>query len=200
MDPLQHDPREALERNIRRGYRNGAIDAGCGVAVVLVVFALLRLLADTDPAAGAPHLAELWFLPSAACLGGGIGLLTRIYRISALVRHTIGTDYGGLRRLARVVVRGKAEELTPEEEQVAPLYAAVISRTLPYSLSATGANLSGVLFVQLAGLDSRSADVFRLVLVAAIAAVLVWGFISVVLNTRRARAYAAAHPVVSASA
>ncbi|GAA2754344.1 hypothetical protein [Amnibacterium kyonggiense] len=118
--------------------RRIVVIAGVFVLVLLVAGIGLSLLTT---AVGAPRertdVPALLFAVEFAFLAAALTCTATALRLQRQVREQVTRDVGMLRRIAKVVARGKRIDLAPDEEVLAARYAAIIAVSLPFTLGFT---------------------------------------------------------------
>lgn len=179
--------------DIRKGWRNAAIGFLIGLAVAVVVLVIgVALSSRSDHGFDGQFAFEGL---SFAVLGAAIGLMINAFRVARRMREATGSDYGTMRRIGRVVLRGKSEPLNADEEQRAARYATIASRWLPYQGAQYGLLYTGIVLTQVGALFGRH-DEFGVVQITEIGLLIVVYAVLLPLLLRRARrasAYASAH-------
>ena len=181
--------------DIRRGWRNGVIGFVSGVVIGAVLVTVALVLRPGRP----PIVLQVGALGVAfAFLGASIGLSIAAFRIARSMRQATGDEFSTARRIGRVVLRGKPEQLSPEEEQRAARYARIARRWMPYQLAQVALLYTGLVLIQVGSLfdhdDSlRPVQLAEIVLLVVLYAALTPLMVS---RTRRAGRYADAHPIV----
>lgn len=165
---------------------------GVFVGVLLVSSIGLPLLFALDR--GKDHLVDaLLFGFEFACLAAGLACTATTLRLQRQVREQVTRDVGVLRRIAKVVVRGKRIELQPGEEALAARYAAITAVTLAFSLGFVLLLYVGIAAQQVEQiLDGRTGGFSTGLLVFLVVALVVLVPLQVV-RIRRVRAYAREH-------
>lgn len=183
-----------LDREIRSGWRRGGIGAAIGLAVGVLLIGGLSLL--LDPGETLLGATTIGIVASMVLLGAAIGMLTKSLTLSRRIRDELGGDFSTARRIGRAVA-GKGETLTPEDEDAAARYAAIVSRWQPFQLTASLLILVAVGVQQVGNLleDGGRLDQVRWITLGVLALALVVLLPLTVVRMRRLRAYAVAHPV-----
>ena len=125
-------------------------------------------------------------------------MMLTTFRVSRKIRQTIGGEYGPVRRIARVVIRHKSEDLTPIEQRNAVRYALIVGRWLPFQSVQFALLYVGLVLEQVSTMfDHQGIGVVQI-------GVMIWfiviGVVVVPLQLtrgRRARNYAAEHALSS---
>ncbi|RIX30709.1 hypothetical protein [Amnibacterium setariae] len=182
---------DGVRAAIRTAWRRAGIGAAIGLAFGILLVTVLGLgLAggDLDWRLGA---FVLLFTGLGASLAASFGSLA----VGRRVREVIGEEWTSSRRIGRAV-RGKPEELSPEDADRAARYAAVAPDWLRLQTLSqlTNAVLPLVLAANAVGSDSGLAG-FLLVCAALTLATALTAVVLIRGQMRRIRAYAAEHPV-----
>jgi hypothetical protein len=180
---------------IRVGWRRGGIGAVIGLAIGVVLTVLL-LSFDLH---GAELLRALVFLPAGVGLGTSIGMVTVVLGLAKRVRDLLGGDYSSARRIGRAV-NGKPEQLSEEEVARATRYASVAPEWVRLQTTQALVNSLAVLSIAASSLAGLADDgvvsggwiggILAVALLITIGTTL-W---SRLVQLRRVRAWAAAHP------
>lgn len=161
-----------------------------GVILVIVVAAILERAVDGVLLLSAAGLA---FLAAAvACI-----LVT--LPLSRTLRASIGTDFGLLRKLGKVVLANSPLALNDAESVAATKYAQVLSITLPFQLGYLVLLYIGIGLTNVQLLFANDSDGLPLVVLGFLAATLVGVVPYLVIRIRRVQRYAREHPVAAAA-
>lgn len=129
---------------IRRGYRNAvigsAVGVGLGAALVAVIHVVLL-------GGGPVHLDPGLFLNGAgfALIGAAAGMMISSNRINRRMRMMTANDPSTWRRIDGVVLRGKSDDLSDDEQRRAARYAAIMMHSLPYDAVQSAALFTALL-------------------------------------------------------
>jgi hypothetical protein len=190
---------DTTRADLRKGYRNAGIGFLIGLAAAVVLFvglgAMLGASGKESSIDGRLVLDGLAF----AFIGAAVGMALTTSRISRRIREVLGGEYGSVRKIARVVVRGKSEQLTNEEERDAARYALIVGQWLPFQAVQFVALYAGLLLEQAHGwFDTARPDPLLIGTSAFLVVVLVVILPLQLARARRASAYAVAHALPAA--
>lgn len=188
---------DATRADIRSGYRNAGIGFALGLAAFAVLFAVLFVVIGRGPVEG-HRLAGVPIGAGFALLGAGIGMMNSSARIERRKREATGTDRGTRRRINSVVLRGKSDPLSAEEQRRAARFAAIVMQSLPFQAVQGVALIGGGLLSQVAdivwpprGIDPARFRKEELLLIAVCTALLLLLPTTMLRARRRAMRWAA---------
>ena len=135
----------------------------------------------------------LAFAVEFAFLGAAFACIAVSLRLNRMVREQVSRDVGRLRKVAKVVLRGKRIPLDPDEELAAARYAVVIGVTLPFTLAYITLIYVGMAIQEIGQLGSEPGDPFPKVFLGFLIVALVVLLPLSVIRIRRAHTYARSH-------
>ncbi|CAN5177602.1 hypothetical protein BH09ACT1_BH09ACT1_23500 [soil metagenome] len=137
---------------------------------------------------------ELLYAFSFASIAAAVACLIVTFPLNSRLRENVSRDLGVLRKIGRVVLRGRSVDLSPEDQVAAAKYAVVVSVTLPFQFANVALLFLGIGIQRIEdAVSGRSTDIFSIVLIAAYVVIVV-GFAPLyILRIRRARRYASDH-------
>lgn len=162
--PRSEEERMRLRRRTTAAFLGGTAVGGVG-ALAIGLFVPESTFAEAM-SAGALALAL-------GCLAATIVVASAMWKMNAYLRSAIGTDHGALKKLARVIVRGRDEPIDDELRPQAARYAAYLRDFLPLQFVQQFFLLGLVILNQASALIRDPDQIFPLVLVIACAALLV---------------------------
>jgi uncharacterized protein (DUF2384 family) len=186
---------EMVRAEIRRGYRNAAIGSAVGVGVLAALRALRTVMVGRGPVHPIPSL--VFNFVSAAMLGAACAMIISQRRIERRMQEATGSDPDVTRRIARVVLRGKSEDLSEEEQHRAARFAAIVTHSVSFDavqsatfFAAFSLGQIGNIIFPPRGIEPDSLMNFFL---AAMATVLAITWLLMLRTRQRAKRWAAMH-------
>lgn len=166
--------------------------------VTFVVVLVIGIILFTVLVNGSTHaISEIgvWlsFAAEFAFLAAAMACILVSLPLNRRLRESVGRDLGRLRKVAKVVLRGKRLELDHDEQIAAAKYAVLISITFPFQLAYISLLYVGLGLQQVQSLVSGNGSAFSIGLIVALIVVLVVFFPSYGRRIYRARKYARDH-------
>lgn len=136
---------------------------------------------------------EATFAAEFAFIAGALACIIVTFPLNRQVRESTTRDIGVVRKIGRVVLRGKTADLSSDEEIAAAKYAVVISITLPFTLAYVAMLYIGIGIGQVRSLSSDHPSGISLFVIWLYVALLVVLVPLYIVRIRRARRYAREH-------
>ena len=137
------------------------------------------------------------FAPLFAVMAAGIACTVVTLRLSRRMRDTVGGDLARVRDIGKVVIRGKAIELSPEDEDIASRFAALSWVVQAYQLVGFACVVAGVILINFRSLMQNGLDLYVLISLVILGATSVVAIPISLIQLRRTRRYASDHRVES---
>lgn len=186
--PLTDRPLAVMDRRqFRRRVLIVALVFVVGMAVGLLACVLIALAADE------PLAPLLSFAFQVAFLAATLAALLVARPLNLALRESAGRDLGLMRRLSRVVLRGKHDDLTADEQAAAVRYAVVAPQALGFQLAAMTLLYIALLLQYLRTLLLDDASAFYTATAVILVAVMVVYYPILIVRIRRASRYAEEH-------
>jgi len=168
------------------------------VGVTAIVITFITSGKPSDVGSGIALGAALAFI------AGGCACLFVSLPLNRLLRESTDRNPTLLRKISKVVLRGKTVDLNHGERIAAAKYAHIVTITLPFQLAYVAMLYAGLAINQVQQL-STDMGLFSIVFLIGLVVVLIWFFPLTIFRIRRAHRYALAndglltHPAAAAS-
>lgn len=179
--------------NRREIVRKIAIVAITFVATLVLALVLFTVLARGDTSAISEIGVQLSFAAEFAFLAAALACILVTLPLNRRLRESVSRDLGRLRKMGKVVLRGKRLELDHDEQVAAAKYAVLISIVFPFQLAYITLLYVGLGIQQVQSLVSGSQSEFSIGLLIALIVVLLAFFPLFGRRIYRARKYAREH-------
>ncbi|MFZ4895408.1 hypothetical protein ACL9RL_13235 [Plantibacter sp. Mn2098] len=154
-----------------------------------VIGVIVSLGADSDEGIG----TVIQFGVQFALLAAVMAAIIVVRPINRQLKSVAGGDLGLVRRISRVVVRGKSEPLDDAEQVVAVKYAMIITLTLRFQLAYLAMLYAALALQQMAALLRGHSSVFTLLLLVMLVVVFIAILPAMIIQLRRVGRYAKEH-------
>lgn len=180
---------------IRRKIRRIVITFIVAFVVTLILVSVVSLLLERDKSDPGVIITAIVFAVEFACLSAGLAAAIVSFSMAKAMRAATGRDPSVVRKVAKVVLRGKTIDLSDEEQRAAARYAPAAGVYLPFMLAYIALLYTGLAIQRVYSLlnDKTIDPLFDWGFLVLLIVVLVVFFPLYIQRTRRARRYAEEH-------